>query len=273
MATELVQIHGLSNSVSLGVRNSGSAVLNFGSEFRGFEIRGGAGNSSCGDRYVSFRNNSTFFDKQTNMPDGGVVTEKMLVPTDAELFKQDASQTTVAAQLLVSEDFKDQSSIGKSATTLKTQFPEIVETNEVGEQSINLIHFIPYLLEMTESQRAELASLRNELHELRSVAVNSNEVPYGMHSATALAGMYLSARPNPTAGIALIDYRIPVTTDFQTAELLLYGANGRQISRRPLGEVAGSQEIDVSRLPNGTYFFSIVVDGQRSEAKTLIVQQ
>ncbi len=76
--------------------------------------------------------------------------------------------------------------------------------------------------------------------------------------------------PNPTTGSTRINYFIP--EDVESASLLIFDMNGIQhkkvtITYRGLDFI----DIESGELDHGTYFYVLIIDGKRTEAKRMII--
>ena len=76
--------------------------------------------------------------------------------------------------------------------------------------------------------------------------------------------------PNPTTGSTRINYFIP--EDVESASLLIFDMNGIQhkkvtITYRGLDFI----DIESGELDHGTYFYVLIIDGKRTEAKKMII--
>ena len=76
--------------------------------------------------------------------------------------------------------------------------------------------------------------------------------------------------PNPTNGTTRINYYIP--EDVESASLLIFDMNGVQhkkvtITYRGLDFI----DIESGELDHGTYFYVLIIDGKRTEAKKMII--
>lgn len=65
--------------------------------------------------------------------------------------------------------------------------------------------------------------------------------------------------------------KIPYTTGLSEARLVLTDLLGHQVKQVALEEKSGEIALDMSEVPNGVYFYSIVGDGMRSAVRSLVI--
>lgn len=75
-------------------------------------------------------------------------------------------------------------------------------------------------------------------------------------------------RPNPTDGIAEIDFYLP---DFvSNGEIVFIDLLGRVINKTKLALGYGTISVDTQNLPNGTYSYSLIVEGKVIDTKKMV---
>jgi len=90
-------------------------------------------------------------------------------------------------------------------------------------------------------------------------------------SRTSVARLYQNV-PNPVSAVSTVRYSIPDNAG--DAELLLSNSMGRILSMKRLtkrGAIA-SEELNVSQLASGIYYYSLLVDGVKVDTKKMIVE-
>ena len=75
--------------------------------------------------------------------------------------------------------------------------------------------------------------------------------------------------PNPAASDVNINYSL--TPGWNQANLVLYGLLGSQVQSVNLNENQGTLNLDVSSLPAGMYFYTLMVDGNAINTKKMLV--
>ena len=77
------------------------------------------------------------------------------------------------------------------------------------------------------------------------------------------------AYPNPVSDLLTVDYRIPKTA--ARAALNFSNVNGKQMKFIELAKNTNSVKVETNRWADGTYFYSLIVDGIRTFSQKIIV--
>jgi uncharacterized repeat protein (TIGR01451 family) len=77
------------------------------------------------------------------------------------------------------------------------------------------------------------------------------------------------AYPNPVSDLLTVDYRIPKTA--AKAALNFSNVNGKQMKLIELSKNNNSVKVETNRWVDGTYFYSLIVDGIRTFSQKIIV--
>jgi hypothetical protein len=120
--------------------------------------------------------------------------------------------------------------------------------------------------DMLEKQNAELKK-RLEKLELEIVNRNSNTSRASLNSVQLEQNV-----PNPFARTTTIAYTLPAGT--QKAELLISDYSGKVIKTIGIFNTGrGTMSIDASLYNNGTYNYSIVIDGRTVETRKMMIMK
>lgn len=140
--------------------------------------------------------------------------------------------------------------------------------------AVNYQEFIPLLIEGTKQLQAKIEELETKLSECctyeeeRSAGENpagsSSEIP-GDSQVYVMLGQN---QPNPFTEQTLIPYRLP--EGFKSAQILVYNAEGRLVKSENLGTASGSIVVLGENLSNGTYAYTLMVDGQPIQTKKMM---
>lgn len=79
------------------------------------------------------------------------------------------------------------------------------------------------------------------------------------------------AYPNPATNQFTIDYDFP--TGIETVELKLFNIVGQEVISKSFSGVKGKIQISVADLPEGIYFYNLVLNQESAFAKKLIVRR
>src|SRR6478609_5851795 len=175
--------------------------------------------------------------------------------------------------------------LGLIAEDVKSVVPEAVRdwvyendetTNQLakvstGQNGISLTAVIPVLIKALQEQQAEI----EELKKLAGIGTSSgatiaagnqqvNEMNVKLSPATLDQNV-----PNPLKNITTIHYNIPV--DAKNVSLIITDINGRMIKQLSVKSGSGVVNVDASLLNNGTYNYTLIVDGIKVETKKMII--
>ncbi|MCF8464429.1 MAG: T9SS type A sorting domain-containing protein [Flavobacteriales bacterium] len=92
----------------------------------------------------------------------------------------------------------------------------------------------------------------------------------GVEEVFAASGSAISeSYPNPATKEAKINYSL--RSDWKTAEITLYSMLGAKVRKVALKEKQGVLKMDVSTLPAGMYFYTLMVDDKSISTKKMLV--
>lgn len=110
-----------------------------------------------------------------------------------------------------------------------------------------------------------IAELEKRLTVLAALTTEGN----GNNLISTVKGHTLTQNvPNPASDETSINYAIG--KDFNDAKILLFNVSGQLINTYPIQNESGAINVDAYDLENGTYIYSLEVDGQILESKKLI---
>jgi hypothetical protein len=141
--------------------------------------------------------------------------------------------------------------------------------------------------EMIEVQQAEIETLKTELNETRKdqqqqiaelrsmveqLLAQKKEIKEGNTYTLDLEqkAMLAQNHPNPFQHQTVINYFVPI--DVQHAMIQLTAADGKVLGRLNIAETGNGQvNIKTETYPAGTYFYSLLLDGQVFETKRMVL--
>lgn len=131
---------------------------------------------------------------------------------------------------------------------------------------------------LIQEQRKEIEKLRLEVKELKSIVkqfINNMNSEEELKNKSYILSLEKESRlsqnqPNPFNQNTIIEYLIPNNT--QSANLKITTLGGEMISNLNIQETGKGQVIIQSRnYPSGTYFYSLIIDGQLVETRKMIL--
>ncbi len=178
-----------------------------------------------------------------------------------------------------------QREVGFVAQDLEQVVPEVVRTNDDGYKGVAYEDLTAVLAlaiqeqqQMIDAQQADNAQLRSTINELLQEVAELKDLVY---RATDLgdtrentidgAGVYLND-PNPFNDATSIGFNIPAEVN-QAELVVVEAATGREVHRVAIGSRGqGAALVSASDLGGaGTYFYSLVLDGQKVNTKKMMV--
>lgn len=159
---------------------------------------------------------------------------------------------------------------GLIAQELREEYPSLVYENEQGELSINYIEMIPLLVQSIQELTAEVNLLKSKNKSPLSRSADGKDGDIEDDLMNEIESELYQNTPNPFSDNTVIRYAIP--QDAQSASLLIYDMNGKQIDQFNLAEKGmGSIVLEGSRLDAGMYLYSLIVDGKVIDVKRMIL--
>jgi hypothetical protein len=151
--------------------------------------------------------------------------------------------------------------IGFLAQDIQKVLPELVQTDDKGVMSIDYIGFIPLIVESIkemqgtiEEQSQQIETLQNMIGgtkaDLRSGVSNEETNTLGE------AKLY-------NAADASVSYVLPV--NYSIAHLQVYDITGRLLKKIKLGNSTNRVDLDSSEIGYGTFFYTLIIDGQKRD--------
>jgi len=163
-------------------------------------------------------------------------------------------------------------------------------TQPVTFKALNYIAFIPIMMKAIQEQQKTIDSLQSQITQIvnnccpkgtgnrttqnndNGSGGNKNIDAINVELSNADVIVLNEAAPNPFAEQTLITFNIP--EKYNTAQMLFYDSNGKLIKSVDI-KAAGKGQIHVfaNDLTNGTYSYTLIVDGKIIDTKRMIKQQ
>lgn len=170
-------------------------------------------------------------------------------------------------------NFSKTPTYGFIAQDLKEVLPNVVRKEKDGYYSVNYIAIIPVLTQAIKEQQATIKELENKVEALAEKASTKGsfdeENPKQREEINTGAVLFQNT-PNPLNNVTFIDYYLPATT--QSAFIKVIDNNGKLVKAFPVNQTGyGQLELDCTNLQSGTYHYTLIVDKQIIETKTMVV--
>lgn len=151
-----------------------------------------------------------------------------------------------------------------------------------GAEAVNYEGLVPVLIEGVKEQQTQIADLVSTVEQQqaqiesltklveRLLEQETGEDPGSADLQLPDTGGLGQNYPNPFHQNTIIDYRLPMNA--RKAFLQVSGTDGKVISRIAVDKMeAGQLTIRAGSYPAGTYFYSLVVDGQILDTKKMVL--
>jgi hypothetical protein len=145
-----------------------------------------------------------------------------------------------------------------------------ITQEEVKYLGVNYTELITVLISGMQEQQKQIDQLSKELEQAKNL-MNTPSTKRSDDTAESLNGSYLFQNaPNPFSQQSEIKYVIPGTVKY--ASIVLRDLNGNVVkSFDHLTAGTSSVSIAAGSLSSGTYFYSLILDGNNVETKTFVV--
>ena len=151
---------------------------------------------------------------------------------------------------------------GLSGQEIKDIYPSLVTQSQDGYLSVNYNEMIPILIQSIQELKKELDDTKAELNTLKSTSHIAS------HAKLQESALQQNV-PNPFRDKCIVKCYIP--QDANSAFLDIYDLNGHQIQSGIITE-RGNVEVCIegTGLPEGTYLYSLIVNGELIDTRRMI---
>ncbi|GEM_PF-3817448 len=160
-------------------------------------------------------------------------------------------------------NFMEGRSYGFIAQDLQKVIPELVTTKEDGYLAVNYQGVIPVLVEAMKEQQAEIEALKASV----GADQNSGEAP-GSPASNGSGHQLFQNTPNPTSGAAEIKTLIMGESQ---GTVYIFDSFGNRMFEAEVGSGTQVTRIEDGLLMTGSYFYSLLVDGEFIDSKKMVV--
>lgn len=170
-------------------------------------------------------------------------------------------------------NFEQNKTYGFIAQEIKEVLPEIVRKEQDGYYSVNYIAIIPVLTQAIKEQQETIKKLEEKVNLLADASNQKGafdkETPIQKVGVNKQPVLFQN-NPNPLNNVTFIEYFLPQTT--QSAFVKVIDNTGKLVKAFPIELTGyGQLELDCTNLQSGTYHYSLIVDKQVVDTKTMLV--
>lgn len=196
---------------------------------------------------------------QYNMMPGNAIAMANTTPSDTAQAVVMNMQNTISTT-------DNTTHYGLLAQEVKQIYPELVHEDAAGVMSINYIELIPLLIQAVQDLSEQVNALSNS----SNVKKLQTRTDVTSASATDYLNILYQNTPNPFTHDTEIAYTI--TPNAQSATIFVYDMTGVQLSQYNITAFGnGSITINANKLYEGTFLYSLVVDGKLIDTKQMIL--
>lgn len=209
-----------------------------------------------------------------------------------ERYKKNIKHITNSLDLInqlngVSYNFKSDNTLKSSGKTKNTSgfiaqevekvLPSVVFTDDsLGYKTIDYIQILPYVVESLKELNNKLDQQNEYIKELESKQELNDNSHLKKATATNTYKLYeeenyvLNNTPNPFRNETVISYTIPGHVN--NAFINIYDLSGRELLKKQINNSGNGQiNINAKELYNGTFIYSLIVDGKLVKTSKMII--
>lgn len=172
-------------------------------------------------------------------------------------------------------NFTEGETYGFIAQELDEIIPNVTRQDANGYYLVNYDAIIPILTEAITEQQIiideksdKIDALEKRLTKIENMLNSNIEIQQtGMNQNAIL----MQNMPNPLANHTTIAYELPENTE--NASIIFSDLTGKTIMTLPLSHNSKNITLDTTSLNNGTYIYTLAIDGEPVASKKMIVQK
>lgn len=169
----------------------------------------------------------------------------------------------------IGQQYQKKSHFALSAEKLEAVFPDLVYENEDGSKDINYMEMIPLLVQSINELSARIQELEGAKTETVRKARSFTSV--GAASASTRGSVLYQNTPNPFTAQTKIHFSLP--DNAPSAYIYIFDMTGKMQKQIPIDPSQQSVTINGYELSAGIYLYSLVVGGQETDTKRMILSK
>lgn len=161
--------------------------------------------------------------------------------------------------------------VGFLAQDVEKVFPEVVKgAAGIEGKSIAYSHMVPVLVEALKEQQS-MMDQQNELLQFLSQKVEALEETNSKPLVPKKTGI-IKVYPNPTKGNATLD--VFIEKNIANAEIRLTDMRSKTVMSTLVSERGlATVNMELGTLEKGSYVYTLLIDGQKSDSKIIIINE
>jgi hypothetical protein len=215
--------------------------------------------------------------KTQNVQNHGYKDDSTLVQSfKTESSFQSAIQSNSVTNEIIGQIEKEKlvKRIGLIAQDVEKVVPEVVKTSHNGLKGIAYSDLVALLIEGIKEQQLQIEQLREQISVLKNdgsgIAKPTNNLN-DLESNSMKAKLFQNA-PNPFNTETVIKYYVPTTV--KKARIYIFNTEGKRNKSIEI-DIKGEASVKIAsnELSRGLYFYSLILDDQIVDSKTMLITE
>lgn len=162
--------------------------------------------------------------------------------------------------------------LGFISQEIRKIFPEVQITKEVNKTLLmDYNQLIPVLVTSIQQQQEQIEFLKNEISTMRETLEHIPQSENSSINTKERRPVLFQNQPNPFSENTKIKYVIE-EADLPNASIVIFNLHGNLIKEYKIRESGeGIINVESGTLTPGKYFYSLLINGQEIDSKTMIV--
>ena len=176
------------------------------------------------------------------------------------LFSGFLAQDVDAAAKKIGYDF---SGVDKSGSVMGLRYAEF---------TVPLVKAVQELSQQNDSLKSELESLKSDMEQIKQLLrtnASANTQLLSVNSQLSTSSLSQNA-PNPFTKQTVIGYNLP--SGFSSAQIIICDNSGKTLQQIQISKPGkGCINVDASALSSGTYYYTLIMDGKKTDSKQMVL--
>jgi hypothetical protein len=162
--------------------------------------------------------------------------------------------------------------LGFIAQEVEKIIPNVILKDSLDNYSMFYSELIPVLVKGIQEQQKIIDTLKTQIHSICKTHIKIEDNNFNNHQIEHLNpnSYIVQNHPNPFSGTTYIDYFL--TSNAKNAVLRITDVNGKLIKAFEIKSTGyGQIELNCSELNSGSYFYSLIINGNICDTKTMLI--
>ena len=155
---------------------------------------------------------------------------------------------------------------GIDAEELQKTYPDLVLEGQDGYLAVNYVELVPVLVKAIQELKQQVDELQGTATSKRAPAKTSTT---NVGNRTAQKNILYQNTPNPAKEQTIIRYQLADNT--KDAAICIFDMQGKMLKKFPITSNNDSVTINSYELGQGMFLYSLVINGQETDTKKMII--